>query len=115
MKSFEPNYIYRFSKKTIKLTFQQWEYRGIAFVEIGGNCTFVDMLSDFQEKSKPYQEIHELLWLVPAQRRSKKAAWYIKAFTINDEERQKLLGLCNAETTTIAELAARMNVNDIHV
>lgn len=75
----------------------------------------IDMLSDFQEKSKPYQEIHELLWLVPAQRRSKKAAWYIKAFTINDEERQKLLGLCNAETTTIAELAARMNVNDIHV
>lgn len=74
----------------------------------------IDMLSDFQEKSKPYQEIHELLWLVPAQRRSKKAAWYIKAFTINDEERQKLLGLCNAETTTIAELAARMNVNDIH-
>lgn len=48
MKSFEPNYIYRFSKKTIKLTFQQWEYRGIAFVEIGGNCTFVDMLSDFE-------------------------------------------------------------------
>lgn len=44
MKSFDPNYIYRFSKKTIKLTFQQWEYRGIAFVEIGGNCTFVDML-----------------------------------------------------------------------
>lgn len=49
MKSFDPNYIYRFSKKTIKLTFQQWEYRGIAFVEIGGNCTFVDMLSDFQD------------------------------------------------------------------
>lgn len=49
MKSFDPNYIYRFSKKTIKLTFQQWEYRGIAFVEIGGNWTFADMLSDFQD------------------------------------------------------------------
>ena len=49
MKSFESNYIYRFSKKTIKLTFQQWEYRGIAFVEIGGNCTFADMLSEFQD------------------------------------------------------------------
>ena len=49
MKSFDPNYIYRFSKKTIKLTFQQWEYRGSAFVEIGGNCTFADMLSDFQD------------------------------------------------------------------
>lgn len=49
MKSFDPNYIYHFSKKTIKLTFQQWEYRGFAFVEIGGNCTFADMLSDFQD------------------------------------------------------------------
>lgn len=49
MRSFEPNYIYRFSKKTIKLTFQQWEYIGIAFVEIGGNCTFADMLSEFQD------------------------------------------------------------------
>ena len=49
MKSFDPNYIYRFSKKTIKLTFQQWEYRGIAFVEIGGNCAFADMLSEFQD------------------------------------------------------------------
>lgn len=49
MKSFDPNYIYRFSKKTIKLTFQQWEYLGIAFVEIGGNCTFAEMLSDFQD------------------------------------------------------------------
>lgn len=48
MKSFDPNYIYRFSKKTIKLTFQQWEYIGIAFVEIGGNCTFADMLSEFK-------------------------------------------------------------------
>lgn len=49
MKSFDPNYIHRFSKKKIKLTFQQWEYRGSAFVEIGGNCTFADMLSDFQD------------------------------------------------------------------
>ena len=49
MKSFDPNYINCFSKKTIKLTFQQWEYTGTAFVEIGGNCSFVDMLSDFQD------------------------------------------------------------------
>lgn len=49
MKSFDPNYINYFSKKTIKLTFQQWEYTGTAFVEIGGNCTFADMLSDFQD------------------------------------------------------------------
>lgn len=49
MKSFDPNYINYFSKKTIKLTFQQWEYTGAAFVEIGGNCSFVDMLSDFQD------------------------------------------------------------------
>ena len=49
MKSFDPNYICRFSKKTIKLTFQQWEYTGTAFVEIGGNCSFADMLSDFQD------------------------------------------------------------------
>lgn len=34
MKSFDPNYINCFSKKTIKLTFQQWEYQGFAFVEI---------------------------------------------------------------------------------
>ena len=49
MKSFDPNYIHCFSKKTIKLTFQQWEYTGTAFVEIGGNCSFVDMLSNFQD------------------------------------------------------------------
>ena len=49
MKSFDPNYINCFSKKTIKLTFQQWEYQGFAFVEIVGNCTFADMLSDFQD------------------------------------------------------------------
>lgn len=49
MKLFDPNYIYRSSKKTIKLIFQQWEYLGTAFVEIGGNCTFADMLSDFQD------------------------------------------------------------------
>ncbi|WP_279125742.1 DUF5406 domain-containing protein [Lactobacillus taiwanensis] len=48
MKSFDPNYIHCFSKKTIKLTFQQWEYTGTAFVEIGGNCTFADMLSEFE-------------------------------------------------------------------
>lgn len=75
----------------------------------------IDMLADFQEKARPYQEIHELLWQIPVQRRSKKAAWYIKAFTIDDEERQKLLGLCNSETTTIAALATSMNVNDKHV
>lgn len=72
----------------------------------------IDMLAEFQEESKPYQEIHELLWRIPAQRRSKKATWYIKAFTINDEERQKLLALCDSETTTIAELAARIKAND---
>lgn len=49
MKSFDPNYINYFSKKTIKLTFQQWEYTGTAFVEIGGNCSFADMLSNFQD------------------------------------------------------------------
>lgn len=49
MKSFDPNYIHCFSKKTIKLTFQQWEYTGTAFVEIGGNCTFADMLSEFED------------------------------------------------------------------
>ena len=38
----------------------------------------IDILADFQENSKPYQEIHELLWQVPTQRRSKKAAWYTK-------------------------------------
>ena len=36
-------------KKERKITFQQWEYQGFAFVEIGGNCTFADMLSDFQD------------------------------------------------------------------
>ena len=78
-------------------------------------ASIVDMFTDFQEKARPYQEIGELLWQIPAQRRRKKAAWYIKAFTLNDEERQKLLELCNTETTTIAEFAARMNVNDVHV
>lgn len=75
----------------------------------------IDMLSDFQEKARPYQEIHELLWRIPAQRRSKKVVWYIKAFAINDEERQKLLAICDSETTTITEFATRMNVNDAQI
>lgn len=49
MKSFDPNLTNYFSKKTIKLTFQQWDYKGTAYVEIGGNTTFTDLLSEFED------------------------------------------------------------------
>lgn len=49
MKSLDPNITNYFSKKTIKLTFQQWKYKGIACVEIGGNVPFADLLSNFED------------------------------------------------------------------
>lgn len=75
----------------------------------------IDMLATFQEKEKPYQEIRELFWQIPLHRRNKKVAWYIKAFTINDEERQKIQLFCDSETTTIAEFAASITTDNEHV
>lgn len=49
MKSLDPNITNYFSTKTIKLTFQQWGYKGTAYVEIGGNTTFADLLSNFED------------------------------------------------------------------
>ena len=52
MKSLDPNITNYFSTKTIKLTFQQWEYKGTVFVEVGGNVPFADLLSNFEDPDK---------------------------------------------------------------
>ena len=72
----------------------------------------IETLTAFEEESKHNQKIRELLYEIPVHRRNKKAMWYIKAFTLNDKERQSLLMLCNSETATISEIVTRLNIND---
>ncbi|MTE03632.1 MULTISPECIES: DUF5406 family protein [Lactobacillus] len=55
MKSLDPNITNYFSEKTIKLTFQQWDYKGTAYVEIGGNTTFADILSNFEDSDNLFR------------------------------------------------------------
>lgn len=60
MKSLDPNITNYFSTKTIKLTFQQWEYKGTAYVEIEGNTTLADILLLKQRDSKFNFEFKDL-------------------------------------------------------
>lgn len=75
MKSLDPNITNYFSKKTIKLTFQQWEYKGTAYVEIGGNTTFADLLSNFEDSDSLVQLLGQ---------RSSKFDFYFKCLGKND-------------------------------
>lgn len=75
----------------------------------------IQMFDGFQNEMKPYIEIQKLLQAISPQRRNKKAIWYIKAFTINEEEREQLQTVCTSDTQTIAEMAARITPNNIQV
>lgn len=65
-----------------------------------------DAFVAFQIGSRPYLEIQSLARNIPVVRMGNRARWYINAFTIKEEEREILNGLCPSENTTIAEMAA---------
>lgn len=75
----------------------------------------IDMLDEYQDTIKSYCETRKLFSQIPIHRRNKKIVWYIKAFTLDNDERQELLALCDSEDTTIAEFVTRINVNDERV
>jgi len=75
----------------------------------------MEMLSEFQERTKSCHAVRDLLSQIPLGRKNKKVVWYIKAFTINDEERQKLFGICDSENITIAEFVTQVDVNSVIV
>lgn len=75
----------------------------------------IQMLDNFQDEMKPYIEIQKLLRAISLQRRNKKAIWYIKAFTIKEEERELLQTICTSDTQTIAEMASRITPNNTQV
>lgn len=66
----------------------------------------MEMINTFQDEIRPYLEIQNLARNIPTARMSKRALWYIKAFTIKEEEREVLNELCSSENTTIAEMVA---------
>lgn len=67
----------------------------------------LEMLNtSFQDEIRRYLEIQNLARNIPSTRISKRALWYIKAFTIKEEEREFLNELCSSENTTIAEMVA---------
>lgn len=65
-----------------------------------------EMINTFQDEIRPYLEIQNLTRNIPTARMSKRAMWYIKAFTIKEEEREVLNELCSSENATIAEMVA---------
>ena len=53
-----------------------------------------------------------MLWKIPKSRRKRRVEWYIKAFTIDTEERQMLYLNCKSDTTTIDEFATYIPTNN---
>lgn len=44
MKTIDPNLAHQMAYKKVKLTFQQWAYKGTAIYTIGGNTSGTDLL-----------------------------------------------------------------------
>lgn len=49
MENFDPNLAHQMATKQIKMTFQQWGYKGTAIYTIGGNTNGADILQDIAE------------------------------------------------------------------
>lgn len=64
----------------------------------------INMLNDFENKMKLYFVVKKLVEEIPKGRIDNKAFPYIKAFTLNDNERNTLMSLCSSEDITIREM-----------
>lgn len=49
MENNDPNLAHRMALKKVKLTFQQWNYKGTAIYTIGGNTSGADILYSIAE------------------------------------------------------------------
>lgn len=54
MKTIDPNLAHQMAYKKVKLTFQQWAYKGTAIYTIGGNTSGTDLLRSIMRDLEDY-------------------------------------------------------------
>lgn len=72
----------------------------------------IEMLVDYQSRIKKHIEIWGMANILPNTRKSNKALGYINAFTLDENERSLLKGLCASEETSLLSMAVTDKVDD---
>lgn len=72
----------------------------------------IEMLVDYQSRIKKHIDIWEMANSLPNTRKSNKASGYINAFTLDENERSLLKGLCASEETSLLSMAMTDKVDD---
>lgn len=72
----------------------------------------IGMLVDYQSRIKKHIEIWRMANILPNTRKSNKASGYINAFTLDENERSLLKGLCASEETSLLSMAMTDKVDD---
>lgn len=71
-----------------------------------------EMFSRFQKQTQRHVEIWNLAQLLPKRRKHNIALGYIKAFTLDDNERALLQSMCSSESSSILSMANTDKVNE---
>ena len=73
----------------------------------------IEMFVDYQSRIKKHIEIWRMANALPNTRKNNKALGYINAFTLDENERSVLKGLCESEETSLLSMAGTDKVDDL--
>lgn len=73
----------------------------------------IEMFVDYQSRIKKHIEIWRMANALPNTRKNNKALGYINAFTLDENERSVLKGLCESEETSLFSMAGTDKVDDL--
>lgn len=73
----------------------------------------IEMFVDYQSRIKKHIEIWRMANALPNIRKNNKALGYINAFTLDENERSVLKGLCESEETSLFSMAGTDKVDDL--
>ena len=74
----------------------------------------VNMCNSYIQKQNQYIEILNCFDCIPQRRKENRASGYIKAYTNNEEKRQKLLSFCSSEDTTLIQMMKSIRMTDAY-
>lgn len=72
----------------------------------------INMFSEYQNKMKRHNEVWQMAYNLPKFRLSNKASAYIRAFTVSEDERKLLYGMCPSENSSIYDMLHYVNLDD---
>ena len=88
--------------------------------ELAFNCVtepqkiieLINMFTDYQHKTKRHVEVWKMAYNLPRFRLSNKASAYIRAFTVKEDERNLLYGMCPSENSNIYDMLHYVDLDD---